>query len=47
LVSPPGKGPIPPGQALYKVKCKYNFKKHLLTKHHKVQRYRDAWRTES
>jgi len=31
LVSPPGKGSIPPGQALYKVKwSKYNFhKKHL------------------
>ena len=26
LVSPPGKGPIPPDQALYKVKwSKYNF----------------------
>jgi len=30
LVSLPGKGPIPPGQALRKVKgSKYNFKKHL------------------
>jgi len=30
LVSPPCKGPIQPGQALYKVKLsKYNFKEHL------------------
>jgi len=29
LVSPPGKGPIPPSQALYKVKYKYIFKEHL------------------
>jgi len=30
LVSPPGKGPIPPDQALYKVKwSKYNFNKKI------------------
>ena len=30
LVSPPGKGPIPPGQAIYKVKwSKYNLKSNL------------------
>jgi len=35
MVSPPGKGPIPPGQVLYKVKrSNHHFKK-------------GAWRTES
>jgi len=44
LVSPPGKGPIPPGQALYKVKWSIIFLN--ITYHHKVRRYRGAWRTE-